>query len=125
MLTPYADFLKKSFVIKGRTDRRTYWSAILAWLVILFVLIWFGQKFPVISILPKIFTILMMIPTLTGGVRRLHDIGKSGYWILLAIVPFAGWLALFIYFCLSSASDEELARIQRKKEEKRMRRNLL
>jgi len=122
MLSPYADMLNKFFKIKGRTDRRTYWAGILTWLIILLVLIWFGKKLEVLAILPKIFTGVMIVPTLTGGIRRLHDIGKSGYWILLALIPAVGWACLFIYFCLPGISEEELARLKWKQEQRRRER---
>ena len=40
-----------------------------------------------------------LIPTIALGVRRLHDIGKSGLWYLLILVPLVGPVILLIWFC--------------------------
>ena len=34
----------------------------------------------------------LLLPGLGYGVRRMHDIGKSGWWIAVALVPFVGWI---------------------------------
>ena len=44
--------------------------------------------------------LLLIIPLLAVGARRLHDTGKSGRWLLLGLVPVAGWLVLAIFFAL-------------------------
>lgn len=41
-----------------------------------------------------------LVPTLAVNVRRLHDIGRSGWWLLLALVPLVGWIVLFVFACL-------------------------
>jgi len=40
-----------------------------------------------------------LIPMLSVGARRLHDIGRTGWWQLLYFVPFIGWLVLIIFWC--------------------------
>ena len=44
--------------------------------------------------------LLLIIPLLAVGARRLRDTGKSGWWLLLGLVPVAGWLVLAIFFAL-------------------------
>ena len=44
-----------------------------------------------------IVTILLFLPGLGVHIRRLHDVGKSGWWVLLQIVPLIGTLVL-LYF---------------------------
>ena len=45
----------------------------------------------------SLFVIIMFLPTLAVSVRRLHDIGKSGWWILVGIIPILGFIWLVIY----------------------------
>ena len=46
-----------------------------------------------------IYMIAVLIPTLAVSVRRLHDIGKSGWYYLIGLVPIVGSLILLVWFC--------------------------
>jgi uncharacterized membrane protein YhaH (DUF805 family) len=46
-----------------------------------------------------------LLPTLAVNVRRLHDIGRSGWWLLFALVPLAGWVVLCVFACLDGTVD--------------------
>jgi len=46
----------------------------------------------------SLFSLAMLIPTISVAVRRLHDIGKSGWAVLLFLVPIIGQLILIIWF---------------------------
>ena len=47
-----------------------------------------------------------MVPELAVSVRRLHDIGKSGWWLLLWFVPFIGPIVLLIFTLLDSEAGD-------------------
>ena len=47
-------------------------------------------------------SLVLIHPQLAVGARRLHDIGKSGWWQLLGIIPIIGWIFLLIWFCTDS-----------------------
>ena len=49
-----------------------------------------------------IYSLVVLIPGIALGVRRLHDIGKSGWWCLLSLLPVVGNLILMIWFCRDS-----------------------
>jgi uncharacterized membrane protein YhaH (DUF805 family) len=51
--------------------------------------------------------IVFLIPNLAVSVRRLHDTGRSGWWLLIALVPFVGWLVLLYFFVLDSENDNQ------------------
>lgn len=76
----------KYFDFKGRARRSEYW-----WFVLLNVII---GCIPVIGWI----SILLIIPGLAVAVRRLHDIGRSGWWYLLMLVPILNIVLLFIWF---------------------------
>ncbi|HYF74937.1 MAG TPA: DUF805 domain-containing protein, partial [Nocardioides sp.] len=42
----------------------------------------------------------LFVPNLSVGTRRLHDTGRSGWWLLLLLVPCLGLLVLVVFFCL-------------------------
>ena len=49
--------------------------------------------------LSSVFTLLMLLPGIAVGVRRLHDTDRSGWWLLLALVPLIGTIVLIWWFC--------------------------
>ena len=49
-----------------------------------------------------LFGLATIVPTLAVSVRRLHDIGRSGWWILIGIVPVVGNLILFVFHVMPS-----------------------
>ena len=57
------------------------------------------------AVLANIFSLLVIIPSIAVGVRRLHDTNHSGWWYLLIIIPIIGWIVILIWFCKNS--DEE------------------
>ena len=55
------------------------------------------------NILTMIVGILLILPTLTVAVRRLHDIDRSGFWVFIALIPFIGPLLLLYWHLLPSS----------------------
>lgn len=53
-------------------------------------------------IVSNLFCLAALLPGLAAGVRRLHDIGKSGWWMLIGLVPIVGAILLFVFFCRDS-----------------------
>jgi len=54
------------------------------------------------GILEIIFALAMLVPSLALAIRRLHDIGKSGWWYLIVFIPLIGLLALLYFFVQDS-----------------------
>lgn len=52
------------------------------------------------ALLSSVYCLVMFIPGVTIGVRRLHDTGRTGWWLLIALIPFVGCLIL-LYFSVS------------------------
>lgn len=44
-------------------------------------------------------SLAMFLPTLAVAIRRLHDIGRTGWWYLIILVPLVGWIVLIVFFC--------------------------
>lgn len=51
-----------------------------------------------ISVLGGLFSLAVLLPSIAVGVRRLHDLGRSGWWYLLILVPVIGVLVLIFFF---------------------------
>lgn len=48
----------------------------------------------------KLFWLATIIPSLAVGVRRLHDTDRSGWWLLLWLIPFIGWIILLVFLVM-------------------------
>ena len=46
------------------------------------------------------------IPSLAVSMRRLHDIGRSGWWLLIGLIPWIGWIATLIWYLSDSKAGE-------------------
>jgi uncharacterized membrane protein YhaH (DUF805 family) len=69
--------------------------------VITLVLGFIDQKFTG-GILQFVYGIAVLLPCLGVCVRRLHDIGKTGWWLLICLVPIVGPIVFLVFMCLDS-----------------------
>ena len=58
------------------------------------------------GIVGLVWILVTIVPALAVLFRRLHDTGKSGWWVLMGFVPFAGAIVLFVFTVLDSTSGE-------------------
>ncbi len=82
----------KYFDFKSRSSRSEYWYWILFVLVTSLVIMRF---IPILLI----FIVATVIPSVAVAVRRLHDINRSGWWLLLDFIPVVGEIILVIWCC--------------------------
>ena len=66
----------------------------------------FGEDSPASNIMVTIFYLIMLVPNLSVSVRRLHDIGKSGWWLFIGLIPLIGSLLLLVWSFMDSEPDE-------------------
>jgi uncharacterized membrane protein YhaH (DUF805 family) len=71
----------------GRASRQEYWMFFLFNIIFAFVA-GFVDAFLGLGFLYLLYVLAVFIPGLAVAVRRLHDVGKSGWWYLIALVPF-------------------------------------
>jgi uncharacterized membrane protein YhaH (DUF805 family) len=84
-------------VFEGRAGRAEYWWFFLANLIISFVLQALAGASDALLILAVVYSLAVLIPGLAVAVRRLHDTNKSGWWILISLVPFVGVIVLIVF----------------------------
>jgi len=101
----YLQALNKYAVFTGRSRRKEYWMFQLINLLIAAVLIAAdlasGMRSFGVNALLALYTLATVIPSLAVTIRRLHDINRSGWWLLISLVPFGG-LVLLIFACIDS-----------------------
>lgn len=94
----------------GRARRSEYWYYTLASVIISIILStldnFAGLTFGLADsgILSSIYSLLVFLPGLGVMVRRLHDVGKSGWFILVVLIPLAGVIWLLIVLCTEGNS---------------------
>ncbi|MDQ1431181.1 MAG: hypothetical protein QOF40_1783 [Actinomycetota bacterium] len=86
----------------GRARRAEYWWFSLATLIVGVVLSVLGAVSSIFLILYYVYALAVLIPSLAVGVRRLHDTGRSGWWLLIALVPIVGVIVLIVFFATDS-----------------------
>ena len=80
----YLQVLKKYAVFNGRARRSEYWYFALFSTLISIALMLVGATLQ-IPILDSIYSLAVLIPSIGVGVRRMHDVNKSGWFILIPI----------------------------------------
>ena len=99
----YLEALKKYAVFSGRARRMEYWYFVLFNLIVAFVLALIdtllGTTTGVSSfgLLSGLYGLAVLIPTLALWVRRLHDIDRTGWWLLINLVPLIGTIVLLVF----------------------------
>src|ERR671914_1252218 len=92
----YLEALKNYSVFSGRSRRKEYWYFVLCNVIVSLVLSGLDALLGTFSfsanlgLLSGIYALAIIIPSLSVSVRRLHDIDRTGWWIMLAFVPVAG-----------------------------------
>lgn len=107
----YLEVLKKYAVFEGRAGRNEYWFFILFNILISMVLAFIDRLTANVDpetglgILSGLYTMGVMIPGMAVSVRRLHDTGRSGWWLLITFVPVLGAI-VFLYFMVLDSNPE-------------------
>lgn len=107
----YVDVLKKYAVFSGRAGRSEFWWYTLINAIIGSVLAWIGGLYTLsgpgpLAFLFYIYVLATMLPYLGVTIRRLHDTDRSGWWILIDLVPFVGWIVLIVFYILEGTPGE-------------------
>ena len=108
----FLEVLKKYAVFEGRARRKEYWYFALCYFLIFIALAVIDgvtgsfNGDAGIELLTAIFALAMFIPSLAVGVRRLHDTNRSGWWMLLCLIPCIGYFVLLVFAAQDSNSGE-------------------
>lgn len=98
----YLKVLQNYVGFQGRARRTEYWMFFLFNFIIGIVLGILGAVIGLGNGLNYLYSLAIFLPSLAVGCRRLHDTGKSGLWLLIALVPFVGAIVLLVFMCLDS-----------------------
>ena len=115
----FINVLKKYATFSGRATRSEYWYFVLIYSITYTILM--GIDFAIgtfskqlmgngsfLGFLSTAYSLVLFLPSLAVTVRRLHDIGRSGCWIFIRLVPLIGVIWLLILLCTESDNFDNL-----------------
>lgn len=103
--------LKEKYAsVKGRAPRSEYWFFYLFYMIVYCVPVYIGMGLAAngsgigtaIMGIAYVIALALMVPTICVTARRLHDIGKSGWMMLVAFIPLVGWIIMLIWLIKDS-----------------------
>ena len=115
----YLKVLKQYVDFSGRARRKEYWMFTLFNVIIMVVLSavdglvfgagsFAGNTDPGsvsasvnLGVLTTIYVLAVLLPSLAVSVRRLHDTDRSGWWLLIGLVPLVGGIVLLVFYVLA------------------------
>lgn len=109
----YIQGFKRYFDFGGRSRRKEYWYFALFNLIAVILLAVIDSLTGTFNIelgmglLGAIYSIATIIPNLSITFRRLHDIDKSAWWILILLIPLIGFIVLLVFLCQDSKEENK------------------
>jgi len=112
-MEPYLTAMKKYVDFSGRARRKEYWMFVLIYMVIyVAALVVYGLLTSVGgrgnalatlgALLVLAVALVHLLPAIAVAVRRLHDTGRSGWWLFIGLIPLIGAIVLLVFYCLDS-----------------------
>ena len=111
MIENFKDIITNKYAqFNGRANKAEFWQYILVYILISIALSLLMSIFARLGVLRMLFwfvnlivMLALIIPSLAVGVRRMHDIGKDGMWVLINLIPLVGT----IWFIVLAVQDSE------------------
>ena len=104
----YLEVLRKYAVFSGRARRKEFWYFSLVSFIIVLVLTVLDNQLGSfhratdLGLFVSLYYLAVLIPNIAVTVRRVHDIGRSGWWLLIVFIPIVGIIVLFVFMVLDS-----------------------
>ncbi len=98
-LKQYADFT-------GRATRTAYWMFVLLY-IIFYIVASIVDVLLGTVLIAAIYSLALLVPSISIACRRLHDTGRSGWWQLLLFIPILGALVVLFFLVQGSDGDNE------------------
>ncbi|MBT2701004.1 DUF805 domain-containing protein [Bacillus sp. ISL-40] len=102
----YLKVLKNYVGFSGRARRKEYWMFVLFNMIAMLILAAIDGVLGTYPLFYGLYSLAVLLPSLAVTIRRLHDVGKSGAWILISLIPLVGAIVLLIFTCSDSQADD-------------------
>jgi uncharacterized membrane protein YhaH (DUF805 family) len=100
------DAFSKYATFSGRSSRAAYWWYALFQVLALLVAAILDAALKT-WVLYALVVLALFLPSLAVGIRRLHDVGRSGWWLLIGIIPIIGAIVLIVFYVRASDPPNE------------------
>ena len=102
----YIGVLRQYAVYTGRARRKEYWMFFLFSAIVTVILNVFDLLFSSFGLASLVYSLAVFLPATCVSIRRLHDTGRSGWWLLLCFIPILGFLVLVFFLALEGVNGE-------------------
>lgn len=102
----YIDAWKNYVNFQGRARRKAYWMFVLFNIIAIVIAGVIDNVIGTGGSITSLYNLAVLLPCLALAVRRLHDIGKSGWWLLLGLIPVIGFIVLLVFAVTDSQPGE-------------------
>lgn len=107
----YTGVLKKYVEFSGRARRKEFWMFTLINALISIALSIVDRLIGTDyanggGVLNSIYGLAVLLPSLAVGIRRLHDTGRSGWWLLIGLIPCVGIIVLIVFWAQEGAAGQ-------------------
>lgn len=105
MIDWFVKCLKNYANFSGRARRKEFWFFTLVQFILLVIAQIIDAIIGTDFVLYALVVLALLIPSLTVSIRRLHDISKSGWWYLIALIPLVGAILLIVWFATETKQE--------------------
>ncbi len=102
----YLKVLKNYATFAGRARRKEYWMFVLFNMIVAVVLFIVDFALGTYFVLYALYCVGIILPSLAVSVRRLHDVGKSGWWLFISLIPLIGGIWLLVLFVTDGTAGD-------------------
>lgn len=93
----YQQAMRQYVTFDGRARRTEYWIFVLVYIVLMLIASALDALLGTNGLLGGLVSLVHLLPSLAVLARRLHDIDRSGWWMLVSFIPLVGWLILLYW----------------------------
>lgn len=98
----YLKVIKNYVGFTGRARRKEYWMYCLFYIIIAIVIGVVERVAGMGTMLSSLYSLALLLPSIAVSIRRMHDTGRSGWWVLINLIPILGWL-IFLFFTVQDS----------------------
>jgi uncharacterized membrane protein YhaH (DUF805 family) len=107
----YTDVIKRYVDFSGRARRKEFWMFQLFNAVIYLVLLAIDNAINTDNahssgLLSGLYSLAVLLPSLGVAVRRMHDTNRSGWWVLIWLVPCVGWIIAIVFWATEGVAGD-------------------